>query len=107
MLRFRDIPPETPVSENCSCQIKRSIFGQRFISLASRSRASLVYQTTPSPALVMQYIQSWGGSGLVHETKAEPDIESGLQGCLSVPLTRLQTLLSSVAYICSTFFKQS
>ena len=43
---------------------------------------SLVYQTTPSPALdvlhhqrggrevvVMQYIQSWEGSGLVHETK--------------------------------------
>ena len=22
----------------------------------------------PFPALVMQYIQSWGGSGLVHET---------------------------------------
>ena len=33
--------------------------------------ACLVYQTTPSPALnvmlVMQYIQSWGGSSLVLE----------------------------------------
>jgi hypothetical protein len=42
-----------------------------------------MYRTTPSPALdvlhhqrkppfpvlVMQYIQSWGGSGLVHETR--------------------------------------
>ena len=26
---FHDIPPETPVYENCSCRTKLSIFGQR------------------------------------------------------------------------------
>ena len=35
-------------------------------------KTSLVYQTTPSPALdVVQYIQSWGGSGRVHETSGK------------------------------------
>ena len=50
MLCFCDILPETPVSENCGCRTKRSIFGQ-----------------------------CW-------RPEAEPDIKSGLQGCLFVPL---------------------
>ena len=29
----------------------------------------------PFPALVMQYIQSWGGSGLVHETSPSPPLD--------------------------------
>ena len=47
------------------------------IFLHLHATTSLVYQTTPSPALDVlhhQHIQSWGGSGhgLIHETSDQP-----------------------------------
>jgi hypothetical protein len=50
-----------------------------------------LWSDPPFPALMMQYIQSWGGSGLVHKTSLRP--ARALIHCYLAPMNYLKVAI--------------